>query len=254
MAVLSHSIGRTPVEVVLPDGQSADGELAGVDRRHGIALLEVPTGDAPAVRFADAAPQIGDVVFALANPGASGLRVTEGRVSTGPLTVRGRHGRPVEGVIEHTAPLPRGSGGGPLVDADGGVLGLNVLRSDPGFLLALPAGVVRASVERLLEGREESGHLGVALVPGRASRRMRAAVGLPERDGLLVRHVEDGGPADRAGVRAGDLLVGLGETELKSIRDVFAAIDAAPDSVAVRIVRGTEELELTVQLRGGDAQ
>jgi serine protease Do len=253
VAVLRHSIARTPVEVVFGDGRRADGELAGVDRRSGIALLAVPTGETPAVRFADNAPQLGDVVFALGNPGGSGLRLTEGRVSAVPLTVRGRHGRSVEGVIEHTAPLPRGSGAGPLVDAGGAVLGLNVLRGDPGFLLALPSAVVRPAIERLLQGQAQTGHLGLALVPPRASRRMRAAVGLPDRDGLIVREVEAGGPADHAGVQAGDLIVGLGETDVKTIDDVFRTLDAAADDVSIRLVRGTEELELAVTLGGAPA-
>ncbi len=252
VAVLAHSISRPPVGIVLSDDDAVDAELVGVDRRHRVALLSAPTGERPIARWADASPQIGDPVFALANPGATGLRITEGRVSSGPLTVRGRHGRAVDGVIEHTAPLPRGSGGGPLVDATGAVLGVNVLRADPGFLLALPAAVVRSAIDRVLQGGEQTGHLGVALVPPRASRRMRAAVGLPPRDGLLVREVEAGGPADRLGVQAGDLLVGIGETDLREIDDVYAAIDAADDTVSVRIVRGTDELELPVELGAGE--
>jgi len=253
VAVLTHSIARTPIEVVFSDGRSAEAEPAGADRRHGLTVLQVPTLDAPIIAFSEHSVEIGDVVYALANPGASGLRVTEGRVSAAALTVRGRHGRPVDGVIEHTAPLPRGSGGGPLVDDAGQVLGLNVLRSDPGFLLALPATVVAPVIERLLGGGPETAHLGLALVPPRASRRMRAAVGLAERDGLIVRDIEADGPAARAGVHTGDLLVGLGEADLKTIGDVFRALDAAVDRVALRLVRGTDELELTVDLSGAGA-
>ncbi len=237
-----------PVELTVAGHAPQEGELVGSDRRRGLAVLGAPTGDVTAAQWADAAPSIGDAVFALANPGGTGLRATEGRVSSEPLTVRGRHGGPVEGVIEHTAPLPRGAGGGPLVDSRGALLGLNVLRSDPGLILALPAAVVRPAVERILSGREQARHLGVALAPRRASRKMRAAVGLPERDGLIVRGVERGGAADTAGVRAGDLLVTIGETELSHIDDVFAALDGAEDSVALRLIRGTQELELTVAL------
>lgn len=237
-----------PVEVAVAGQAPQAGELVGGDRRRGLAVLGAPTGEVTAAPWADAAPSIGDVVFALANPGGTGLRVTEGRVSSEPLTVRGRHGGPVEGVIEHTAPLPRGAGGGPLVDSAGALLGLNVLRSDPGLILALPAAAVRPAVERILSGREPDRHLGVALAPGRASRKMRAAVGLPERDGLIVRGVERGGPADSAGVRAGDLLVRVGETELNEVDDVFAALEDAADSVALRLIRGTQELELTIPL------
>ena len=250
VAVLPHSLGEEHVEVVFADGRSEDAELAGVDRRHGVAVLQVPTDGAPTVRWSQAQPSIGDSVFALANPGAGGLRATEGRVSAAPVTVRGRHGRSLEGMIEHTAPLPRGAGGGPLVDSDGTVLGVNVLRADPGFLLALPAAVVSGAVEGLLEGRARPRYLGVALAPAGASRRMRAAVGLPRRDGLLVRRVESGGPAELAGVQVGDLLVGLGDTEVQDLADVFDAIDSAGGPLEVRIVRGAESLALTVDVSG----
>ena len=250
VAVLPHSLGEEHVEVVFADGRSEDAELAGVDRRHGVAVLQVPTDGAPTVRWSQAQPSIGDSVFALANPGAGGLRATEGRVSAAPVTLRGRHGRSLEGMIEHTAPLPRGAGGGPLVDTDGAVLGVNALRADPGFLLALPAAVVSGAVEGLLEGRARPRYLGVALAPAGASRRMRAAVGLPRRDGLLVRRVESGGPAALAGVQVGDLLVGLGDTEVQDLADVFDAIDSAEGPLEVRIVRGTESLALTVDVSG----
>jgi serine protease Do len=250
VAVLVHSLREDRVEVVFADGRSEDAELAGVERRHGVALLQVPTDGAATVRWSQAQPGIGDSVFALANPGAGGLRATEGRVSAAPVTVRGRHGRSLEGMIEHTAPLPRGAGGGPLVDADAAVLGVNALRADPGFLLALPAAVVSGAVEGLLEGRARPRYLGVALAPAGASRRMRAAVGLPQRDGLLVRRVESDGPAELAGVRVGDLLVGLGDTEVQDLADVFGAIDSAEGPLEARIVRGTESLALTVDVSG----
>ena len=250
VAVLVHSLREDRVEVVFADSRSEDAELAGVDRRHGVALLQVPTDGAAIVRWSQAQPSIGDSVFALANPGAGGLRATEGRVSAAPVTLRGRHGRSLEGMIEHTAPLPRGAGGGPLVDTDGAVLGVNALRADPGFLLALPATVVGGAVEGLLQGGARPRYLGVALAPAGASRRMRAAVGLPRRDGLLVRRVESGGPAERAGVQVGDLLVGLGDTEVQDLADVFDAIDSAGGPLEVRIVRGTESLALTVDVSG----
>jgi serine protease Do len=250
VAVLLHSLGEDGVEVVFADGRSEDAELAGVNRRHGVAVLEVPTDGAPAVRWSQEQPSIGDSVFALANPGAGGLRATEGRVSAAPVSVRGRHGRSLEGMIEHTAPLPRGAGGGPLVDTAGAVLGVNALRADPGFLLALPATVVGGAVEGLLHGGARPRYLGVALAPAGASRRMRAAVGLPERDGLLVRRVERGGPAELAGVQVGDLLVGLGDADVKDLADVFGAIDSAEGPLEVRILRGTDSLALTVDVSG----
>ena len=248
VVTLGHPLVSDRVETFLPDGQSREGRLIGVDRILGVAVLEVPTGDTPVLRWADGMPALGARVFALGNPG-TGLRVTQGRVSADPLTIR-VHGRPLE-VIEHTAPMPRGAGGGPLVDESGLVLGLNALLGDPSFLLALPASAVRAAIDRVLEGRQPP-RLGVALVPPGAGRRMRRAVGLPDREGLLVRAVEDGSPAAKAGVLAGDLLVRLGDDELTAIDDLYTALDARAGaaSVGLRIVRATAESDLTIELSG----
>jgi serine protease Do len=253
VVALARSLGADRVPVRLRDGRSRPGEVLGVDRGAGVAVLDVPTDGAPPARWATEAPGVGATVFALGDPGGTGLRVTEGRVSAGPLTIRGRHGRGVE-VIEHTAPMPRGAGGGPLVDEAGAVLGLNALRGDPGFLLALPAAVVRPAVERVLSGAPEPRRLGVALAPPRASRKMRRAVGLPDREGLLVREVEDGSPAHRAGVLPGDLLVRLGDAELRTVDDLFAELDLRTDagSVGARVVRGVEERDLVLPLAGDE--
>jgi serine protease Do len=163
---------------------------------------------------------------------------------------RGPRGRRVTGSIEHTAPLPRGSSGGPLVDAGGRLIGLNAVRRDGGFILALPADAALRDRARQLARGEATARprLGVALAPARVARRMRAAVGLPERDGLLVRAVVEGSAAERAGVERGDLLVSAGGTALKGVDDLFDALDGAPDSLALGVVRGTEERELTVSL------
>ena len=75
-------------------------------------------------------------------------------------------------------------------------------------------------------------------------------MGLPERDGLLVRRVERGGPAELAGVQVGDLLVRLGDADVQDLADVFGAIDSAEGPLEVRIVRGTESLALTVDVSG----
>ena len=140
-----------------------------------------------------AAPTIGTPVIALGDPGGRGLRATPGFVSAEGRDVRGPRGRPIAGCIEHTAPLPRGSGGGPLVDLEGRLLGLNAIRLDGGLIVAIPANArVAERVERLWSGEAvQPARLGVAIAPPRVARRLRRSVGLPHRDGLLVRSVAD---------------------------------------------------------------
>ena len=246
---LAYRLRDDVVETVTRDGERNDGRVLGVDRDLGVAVLDVPTGATPAIRWASEPPRLGGPVFALSDPG-SGLRLTAGNISAASLTVRSRHGRALE-LIEHTAPLPRGSGGGPLVDPDGTVVGVNALRGDAGFLLALPARAVQGAVERIAEGREPT-RLGVALASPSASRRMRRAVGLPDHDGLLVQAVEDGSAADRAGVARGDLLVNLGGTPVTAIDDLLSALDANSSAPAVElgVLRATEQVQLSVDLRG----
>ena len=138
-------------------------------------------------------------------PAAAACGPRSGFVSSGGRSFRGPRGRRVRGAIEHTAPLPRGSSGGPLVDPEGSLLGLNSLRLDGGLILAVPASAaVKERALLLARGEAPAPHrLGVAIAPPRVARRLRSAVGLPERDGLLVRAVEDGSPARGRGPRAG---------------------------------------------------
>jgi serine protease Do len=195
-------------------------------------------------------PAIGTPVFALADPGGRGLRVTAGTVSAAPRSLRGPRGRAIEGAIEHTAPMPRGSGGGPLLDAEGRLLGLNAVRLDGGFILALPAAPLRARLDELAAGRSRAPRrLGVAIIPSRAARRLRGAVGLPERDGVLVRAVQEGTPAAAAGLERGDLIVALDGHAVRDVDDLYSALDAAAaEDARLAVVRGVEERELQVSL------
>ena len=233
-------------------GEVAEGRVAGHDADLDAAVIEVDTRGVEPVRWEPADPPApGTPVLALADPGGRGLRATFGLVSATGRSFRGPRGRRVAGSIEHTAPLPRGSSGGPLVDTEGGLLGLNAVRREGGFILALPAdAALRRRVDELARGEtSDRPRLGVALAPARAARRMRAAVGLPEREGLLVRGVVADGPAARAGIERGDLLVRAGDRPILGVDDLFDALDGATDEVALGIVRGAEERDVVVALR-----
>ena len=247
---VAHVLRGDEVAVAI-GGEVMEGRVLGADPDLNVALLAVDTGDVDPVAWADERPEPGAPVFALADPGGRGLRTTFGMVSATGRGFRGPRGRRVTGSIEHTAPLPRGSSGGPLVDSDGRLLGLNAVRRDGGFILALPAdAALRRRVEELARGEVgERPRLGVALAPPRVARRLRSAVGLPESDGLLVRAVVDGSPAAAAGLERGDLLVRAGDRELASMDDLFDALDAAGDTLSVVVVRGTEDRELQVPFR-----
>ena len=246
----AHNLRRDEVTISFADGARETGTVAGVDPDLDLAVIDVPTNGRPPLDWADATePNIGSPVLALGNPGGRGLRVTLGFVSSGPRSFRGPRGRRVAGAIEHTAALPRGSSGGPLLDGDGRLLGINTIRVDGNLILALPAAALRERVESLARGETKSSpRLGVAVAPPRVARKMRRAVGLPEREGLLVRGVQDGSPAAAAGIERGDLIAGSGERAIASVDELYAALDSLPDDgkLPLTVVRGTEERELEV--------
>jgi serine protease Do len=249
----AHALRGEDVTVAFADGRSADGRLAGVDQDADVAVVAVPTQGVTPVGWDPGAATgltAGTPVLALANPGGHGLRTTFGLVSATGRSFRGPGGRRVPGSIEHTAPLPRGSSGGPLVDADGRLLGLNAVRREGGLILAIPADErLHARVDALARGEGANRpRLGVALAPPRAARRLRAAVGLPERDGLLVRVVADGSPAAAAGLERGDLVVAAGGAPVREVDDLFDALDRAGETLVLRVVRGTDERDVPVTL------
>jgi serine protease Do len=249
----AHNIRGDEVTVNFADGRSVRGRVAGVDMDGDLAVIDVDTAGAKALEWGKGDElALGSVVFGASATSTGGPRVTLGTVSAVARAFRGPGGRRIAGSVEHTAPLAPGSSGGPILDADGRFLGLNTNRLDEGFYLALPAdAALRARVDALGRGESvERPRLGVAVVPTHVARRLRRSVGLPDRDGVLVQGVEEGGPAARAGIVDGDLIVDVAGKPVTDADELVDAIAGAGDTFEVRIVRGTDERTVTV---GGQA-
>jgi serine protease Do len=247
----AHNVRGDEVDVTFNDGRTAKGQVAGADIDGDVAVISVETSDAPAIEWAaGGAPQLGTPVFALANPGGRGLRVTLGFITGVERSFRGPRGHRITGSVEHDAPLLPGSSGGPIVDAGGRLLGLNTNRLGEGFYLAIPAdGALRGQVDTLARGEsKDRARLGIGVAPTHVARRMRRAVGLPEADGLLVRMVEDDSPASRAGLAEGDLIVLAGGKPVGGVDDLYEALGAADGTIQLIILRGTDERAVDVQL------
>jgi serine protease Do len=255
----AHNLRGPETTVTFAGGRVATGTVAGADVDGDLAVVAVDTSGVTPLRWNPAAAevQIGTPVWALSSVPGSGLRVTVGTISALGQEFRGPRGRRVGGSIEHTAPLMRGSSGGPIVDGEGRLVGINTHRLEGGFYLAVPAGAeLEARVVALARGETPARvRLGVAVAPRSAARRLRAAVGLPERDGVLIRGVEDASPAGRAGLRAGDLIVSAAGREIAGADDLFAVLDGLQtgDTLSLRVVRGVEELDISVGFGAGEA-
>ncbi len=250
----AHNIRGDEVTVTFADGRSTRGQVAGIDYDGDLAVVNVDTGGAKALDWADGGSvALGTLVFGAAATSGGGSRVTFGTVSAVARAFRGPGGRRIAGSIEHTAPLASGSSGGALVDAKGGFLGLNTNRIGEGFYLALPAdAALRDRIGALGRGESTSRRrLGVAVAPAHVASRLRRSVGLPEHDGILVRGVEDGSDADRAGIQEGDLLFEIAGKAITDGDELVEALASAPTPFEVKIVRGTEER--TVVVGAGEA-
>jgi S1-C subfamily serine protease len=247
----AHNVRADEVTVTFNDGHTATGQVRGEDVDGDLAVIAVDSADSPAIDWAtDASPAVGTPVFALSNPGGRGLRITLGFVTGLERSFRGPRGRRITGSIEHDAPLLPGSSGGPIVDANARLLGVNTNRLGEGFYLAIPADeALRTRVDGLARGEsKERVRLGIGVAPPHIARRMRRAVGLPDAEGLLVRHVEDNSPASRAGLAVGDLIVQAGGRPVSGMDDLFEALAAADGGIQLVIWRGTDERAVDVQL------
>ena len=206
--VVQHGIS---FKVATEDGTTYTAKVVGADLRTDLALLKVDgRTDFPFVKLADHEAQIGDWIIAVGNPYGLGGTVTAGIVSA-----RGRHidTDTFDDFIQIDAPINKGNSGGPSFDLAGEVVGVNTAIYSPsggsvGIGFAIPATTVAPVVQQLKEkGVVTRGALGVqiqALTPSMAD-----ALGLPQAKGVLVAQTEPDGPAAKAGIRPGDVIVAV---------------------------------------------
>ena len=252
----AHNLRDRTISVTFADGRTTQAQVQGIDLDGDLAVLSADTGDITPAQWGDVTAVVpGTAVFGVARRG-TGLRTTFGTVSAVDQAFRGPRGRRVSGAFEHTAPLGRGSSGGPVTDAQGRLLGINTKRLGEGFYLAVPADhALQARVDALSRGESpRRRRLGVGLAPGSVANRLRRSVGLPEREGLLVQAVVPDGPAAAAGMEAGDLIVAIDDQPVARIDDLMSALDTYQSATSVRlsVVRGVDERNVTVAFEPPD--
>ena len=240
------------VEIVDASGAARPGQLVGTDAGTDIALFRVQGGGLTPPQFAaHDTLQVGQFALALGRPGTAiraSLRII-GLLSAELQTPQG--GR-IERYIESDRGLPPGFRGGPLVNVDGLVIGMNSDALLRGCDLTLPhATIARVSAELLTHGRVRRGYMGVATQPLRLPAALRATI--MQRSGALVVDVADGGPAQAAGLRFGDVIIAIDAAAVRGPRELSALLaDKVGAQVSVRYVRGgqVETVELTLAERG----
>lgn len=242
----SHVVrGTFGVEVDLADGRTLLADVVGDDPLTDLAVLRIDATDLPHLPLEDSnAVRVGHLVFAVGSPFGLSRTVTMGIVSAlGRTLPASGSGRAIEGILQTDAALNPGSSGGPLLDADGSVVGVNtaIVPEGRGLAFAIPSNTAAFVLDEVrAHGRVRRARLGVqveeALLPDGIH-------------GVVVRGVERNGPAADAGLAEGDLVVGFRDAGVRSISDLHRLLDAnAIDRVASMTVRrGGERVVLEVR-------
>jgi S1-C subfamily serine protease len=240
----AHVLRSNTIAVRFADGRVTQGEVSGIDAHGDLAAIKVDTAGVAPLTWADSAGLPGALVLA----GHGNGTVTLGMVGSTGRSFRGPRGRTVNDTIEHSARLSRGASGGPVVDIDGKLVGINTARSDAGYRAVAASAELAARIAKLVSGQNvERPTLGIAIVPGDAAKRVRAAAGLPERAGLLIQAVAADSPAANAGLTQGDLVVSAAGSAIESVDDLHRALDSAQgQSLELGVVRGSDERTVTV--------
>lgn len=231
------------------DAKRYDVSVAGRDPGSDLALLRLKEKALTPPALASAAPRVGQLVLALGRPSDSGVQASWGIVTAigGPTrTMRG--GLLDQFIQSETTPYP-GFSGGPLINTEGEILGLNTSGLTPGSALTIPTKAAWRIGEALAkEGTVKRGYLGIRTQSVELPEAARQALGSSEENGLLVLWLEDKGPAEKAGLLVGDILVGIEGKAVSDPDDIFAALtsDTVGKTIEVKILRGGKPQSLRV--------
>jgi serine protease Do len=241
--------GADEITVTLQDNTALKAKVVGRDETGDIALLQVSSDKPlPAVQFGDSdAARVGDWVVAIGNPFGLGGTVTAGIVSA-----RGRDIRqgPYDDFIQTDAAINRGNSGGPLFNMDGQVIGMNTAIYSPsggsiGIGFSIPANMVKAVVAQLKDfGHPRRGWLGVRIQ--QVTPDIAESLGLKDAIGAMVAGVNDGGPADKAKIRNGDIILKFNNQEVKEMRSLPRIVADSEVGKSVPVVLWRDGKETTV--------
>lgn len=255
----SHVVQRaTQIAAHFPDGRKFDAGLIGEDPATDLALLRVGAADLPyALLGQSSALRVGQIAIAIGNPLGFQTTVTAGVVSALGRSLASADGRVVDDVIQTDAALNPGNSGGPLLDSFGQVIGVNtaIIPGAQGICFAVAIDLARVVIGDLIRFRRvRRGYLGIAGADIRLPRRALSRLGLGEDRAVRVMRVERDGPAARAGIKEGDVLLALDGKAVTGIAALARLLDGeslgSMRSVTILRGAGIVEAEVTPSERG----
>ncbi|HEV2321400.1 MAG TPA: trypsin-like peptidase domain-containing protein [Gammaproteobacteria bacterium] len=249
----NHVVERAEsLSVSFTDGVEMDADLVGRDPPTDLAVLRARGNGLPYAELGDSSRlQVGQLVIAIGNPLGFSSSVSTGVVSALGRSLDSRNGRLIEGVIQHTAPLNPGNSGGGLLDSHGRVMGINtaIIASAQNLGFAIPVDTARWVLTQLLtKGRVLRGFLGIAGRERPLDRHLVRHLGLATEKGVEIAHMEQDGAADEAGLRSGDIVLGIAGRPVQDIPDLQRVLGEIPvgEPAVIEILRRTKVERLTV--------
>jgi S1-C subfamily serine protease len=249
----SHVVHEaSTITVNLPDGREYPGQLAGDDPDTDLAVIRVDAPQLRHVRLADSENlRVGQLVIAIGNPLGFEASVTAGVISALGRSMHTQSGRLIDNIIQTDAALNPGNSGGPLVNSAGEVVGVNtaMIRPAQGICFAIASNTAKFVAGWLIkDGKIRRSYIGVAGQNVPIHRRIVRFYGLPLDTAVLVVSIEKNSPAERAGLREGDLIIAFNGQPIGSVHELHKVLvgDQINVSANLTIIRHTEKLELSI--------
>src|SRR5262252_4398373 len=249
----SHVVhGANTISVNLPDGREYPAELTGDDPDTDLAVIRIDAPQLQHVRLADSENlRVGQVVIAIGNPLGFEASVTAGVVSAVGRSMHAQSGRLIDNIIQTDAALNPGNSGGPLVNSAGEVVGVNtaMIRPAQGICFAIGSNTARFVAGWLIkDGKIRRSYIGVAGQNVSIHRRIVRFYSLALETGVLVVSLEKESPAERAGLRQGDLIVAFNGQPVGSVHHLHKVLvgEQIGVSATLTIIRHTEKLEISI--------
>jgi S1-C subfamily serine protease len=241
--------------VAFVDGRSVPAVVVGRDPATDLAVLRAQAGALPYARLSTAQPlRVGQLVVAVGNPFGFESTVSAGVVSALGRSLRSRHGRLIEGVVQHTAALNPGNSGGPLVDSRGRVVGVNtaIIAMAQGIGFAVPAGTAQwVLTEILTQGRVRRAYLGVSVRDRALDTRLVRALDLPVTRAVEIVTRDAQGPAAQAELHSGDLIVAVNDSPVNGIDALHLQLSRCPvgKPITLQVIRRMQRLTIELTPR-----